>query len=667
MKKYRKIAIFTLLLLIPAAVSAFQGAEITIDDVVNIKYVSQHQWSPDGNYISYVVDDQGRVNLWLLPARGGDAIKITDTKESPSAIVWMPDSKSFIYQENGDIWRSRLSPGSSEKITDTKENERLAAISPDHKTILYTKEGQVWKYIFASKKTLQLSTTASPMRNPVFSADGKKLIYTTSRSRIRIMDLSTKLVEWEYNKQPLSNPVWLKDGKRILAQKRTRGGKGREFWVIDPESRAEEKIFEEFDDYVLDSSQPMMSPTEDKFIMIRNPDGWNHIWLVDINARTSKQLTQGEFEDSFPAWSPDGSQIIFASNRETLEERHLFTMNSNGGSLKKLTDNYPGTNIDARWSPDGSQIAFTHCGPYKVSDIWIGSPDENMNAVQRTFSMPPVWSEDNISVPERVVYKGGLDWDIVGWLFKPKNMDPNKKYPAVVWVHGGPIRQMRYGWHPRRGYSLFHSYHQRLVQLGYVVLSVNFRGGVGYGKEFMNALHMKMGVDEVIDVINGGKYLQEQSYVDPERVGVWGLSYGGYMTLHALGKHPGTFSMGINVAGVYNWVTQVKIYNYRGRFVRFFGGHPDKSPEPYRVGSPITYVQNIDVPLLNLQGTADRNVPFSQMDEIVESMVKYNLDFDVMYYPGQLHVFQDGDVWRNAFPKIEKFFEMHLKKAGSKK
>jgi dipeptidyl aminopeptidase/acylaminoacyl peptidase len=228
------------------------------------------------------------------------------------------------------------------------------------------------------------------------------------------------------------------------------------------------------------------------------------------------------------------------------------------------------------------------------------------------------------------------------------------------------MRQMRYGWHPRRGYSLFHSYHQRLVQLGYVVLSVNFRGGIGYGKEFLNSLHMKMGVDEVIDVINGGKYLQAQSFVDPERVGVWGLSYGGYMTLHALGKHPGTFCMGINVAGVFNWETQIKIYNGRGSFVRFMGGTPEESPEAYRVGSPITYVQNIDVPLFNLQGTADRNVPFSQMDEIVKCMVKYNLDFEVMYYPDQVHVFQDGDVWRNAFPKIEKFFEMHLKNKSNK-
>ncbi|MCP4724856.1 MAG: S9 family peptidase [bacterium] len=662
----KKIAQVLLILLVPAVLFAYQGGEITIDDVVKIKYVGGQQWSPDGKYVSYTVDDEGRSNIWLLPVEGGEVFKVTDTKESASAIVWMPDGQSFIYQESGDLWMSRLSPGSSEKITDTKESERLTAISPDHKTILFNREGQVWKYTFLNKKTEQLSTAGSPMRSPVFSTDGKKILYTTSRSRIRIMDLDKKLVEWEYDKQALSDPVWLKDGNRVLAQKRTRGGNGREFWVINPKTREEEKIFEEFDEFTLDSSQPMMSPTEDRFIMIRNPDGWNHIWLVDINAKTSKQLTQGEFEVSYPEWSPDGSKIIFASNRETLEERHLFVMNSNGGSLKKLTEKYPGTNIDARWSPDGSQIAFTHCGPYKVSDIWLGRPEGNMDAVQRTFSMPPVWTEDNISIPERVVYKGGLDWDITGWLFKPKNMDPNKKYPAIVWVHGGPIRQMRYGWHPRRGYSLFHSYHQRLVQLGYVVLSVNFRGGVGYGKEFMNGLHMKMGVDEVIDVINGGKYLQAQSFVDPEKVGIWGLSYGGYMTLHALGKHPGTFSMGINVAGVFNWATQVKIYNYRGRFVRFFGGHPDKSPEPYRIGSPITYVQNIDVPLLNLQGTADRNVPFSQMDEIVECMVKYNLDFDVMYYPGQLHVFQDGDVWRNAFPKIEKFFEMHLKKPGDR-
>ena len=665
MNTCRNMIICIIILAVAVPVFAFQEPAITIEDIVRIKYVANHTWSPDGRYIAFTWDNEGQQDLWMVSVRDNRLFRLSDTKDQPSSLTWSPDGSVLLYVEDGDIWQVDPGTRTTMCLIQTEAQEGGLQFIPDGSGLLFTRDGHLWLRSFPDDRDWQLSKENRRISGASISPDGKKIVYTAdiggNQRELQIMDLSTGKVIWNYSESPARSPLWLHDGRRLLVQRTTRDGNGRIFLTIDTQTGEEVQIFEEYDEYALTSSRPMLSPTEDKFLLIRNPDGWDHLWVVSIPERQELQLTSGEFEDSYPAWSPDGKHIIFSSNMDASGERHLYLISPDGGKPDKLTGHMRGTNIGARWSSNGRTIAFTHSGPYTVSEIYTMPPKANANAVQHTRSMPDVWTRDNIVVPEEIIYKGALDWDIHAWLFKPKNFDPSIKYPAVVWVHGGPIRQMRYGWHPSRSYSLFHSYHQRLLQMGYVVLSVNFRGGIGYGKEFLNAIHMKMGIDDVVDVVNGAEYLKRLPYVAPERIGVWGLSYGGFMTLQALGKHPGVFSMGINVAGVYNWATQVEIYRGRGGFIAFLGGTPDESPEAYRVGSPITYVQNINVPLLNLQGTADRNVPFSQMDEIVQSMVKYNLDFDFFYYPDQVHVFQDGDVWRHAFRKIDEYFEKHLK------
>lgn len=684
---HRKLLITVLVLLITAPVFTVFAQEITIDDVVRIKYIGSPNVSPDGKHIAFTWDDQGKIDLWTVNVESGKLTQITKTGENTArSVSWTPDGSKMRLLENGDIWYvDPEAPMNKTRLYITEENESGLNWAPDESGLIFSRSAQTWYRSTTSNWEIQLTSETSRRTGMQFSPDGKRILYTYSAisgaapetgpvrfggqrmpagvrgaeisgREIQIMELRTGDVIWKYTGS-LSSPQWMPDGRRILGQRTAGQERGRVFVVVDTQTDTEDEIWE-----YSGGSGISLSPSGDHIIMMRPDGNWDHIWTVSIPDKSAKQVTFGDYEIESSVWSPDGKSILFVSNEGTSGERHIFLVSPDGGERVRLTGHMPGTNINPRFTADGKSIVFTHAGPYKVSDIWIMEAVPNGKAAQLTNSMPPAFTEDNIVVPEEVIYKGALDWDIRAWLFKPKDFDPDKQYPAVVWVHGGPIRQMRYGWHPSRSYSLFYSYHQRLLQLGYVVLSVNFRGGIGFGRGFENAIDMKMGIDDVIDVNNGGKYLKSLPYVDAERVGVWGLSYGGYMTLHALGKHPGVFSMGINVAGVYNWATQIEIYGRRGRFVNFMGGTPEQSPEAYRVGSPKTYFQNINVPLLHLQGTADRNVPFSQMDEIVNDMVKYNKQHEVMYYPDQVHVFQDGDVWRHAFAKIEAFFEAHLKK-----
>lgn len=658
----RNVKLYFLLLSICCVFSLHaQEPAITIDDVVRIKYVGNPQWSPDSRYISFTWDDQGKFSVWTIDTSNRNLSKVCDTELTASGVTWSDDGSRIAVTDGKKLFVG--SPGEpAELVIESKSALRNAQFSDNE--LFYIREGMVWKYNPVSGTDVCINEDVRPVTNLVLSQDGDKMVYR-SGSEIQVMDRSGTVLG-KFGRQRIRGLSWLNDSRRVFYYVTSEDEKDRTYYTLNTNNWEEKSVYTEHDDFYIMNSGSVLSPTRDEFLLIRNPDGWDHVWLVSIKDGKEKQLNSGMFEDSFPEWSPDGNRVLFASNRnpdggKPTGERHLYTVDREGNNLKQLTAHMPGTNIVPAWSPDGKHIAFTHSGPYSASDIYTMQPEAEAKAVRHTVSMPEVWTKDNIVVPEEIIYKGPGDLDIHSWLFKPKGFDPTKKYPAIVWIHGGPIRQMRYGWHPRRGYSLFYSYHQRLLQMGYVVLSINFRGGIGYGKDFQNALHMKMGIDETVDCVNAGKYLRTLDYIDDDRVGIWGLSYGGYMTLQALGMYPDSYCMGINVAGVYNWATQIKIYNGRGRFVRFFGGVPEENPETYRVGSPITYVHNIKVPLYNLQGTADRNVPFSQMDEIVESMVKFNLPFELMYYPGQLHVFQDGDVWRNAFPRIEKFFETHLK------
>lgn len=178
-------------------------------------------------------------------------------------------------------------------------------------------------------------------------------------------------------------------------------------------------------------------------------------------------------------------------------------------------------------------------------------------------------------------------------------------------------------------------------------------------------LHGKMGVDDVVDVVKAGEYLKSLPYVDPDRVAVWGLSYGGYMTLHALTQYPEAFCMGVNIAGIWDFSQWTRWIQSRtgmqgGLFVNFLGGFPDEAPESYRLGSPVTFAENLSRPLINVHGTADANVDFQQLDRIVADCVKLGKTYEAYYYPNEVHMFRWRKTWQDAFPKIEREFDKYM-------
>jgi dipeptidyl aminopeptidase/acylaminoacyl peptidase len=414
--------------------------------------------------------------------------------------------------------------------------------------------------------------------------------------------------------------------------------------------------------------EPQRSPDGRTLLMVLRHTGWDHLFILDLDTGALRQLTDGVCEDTghgfdLPQWSPDGRRVLFASNRTDLGQRQLWTVETATGDLRQLTG-APGSCVQGLWAPDGSRIAYLFSGPSDAPDLWVVNPD-GTEARRLTRSLPDAWTPDRHLHPRAVAFTSVKDWTIHGHLYAPPVMEPGRRYPALVWVHGGPMRQAVPGWHPAYGEALFHAFTLYLARRGVITLAVNYRGGVGYGAAFEQGNYLSLGADDAADVANAGRFLKTLPYVDPERVGVWGISYGGRMTMAALTKHPEVFALGIEIAGVWNesrktaWAE--RHYPLAGAYFKArLGGYEEEHPEVWREASPGLWVHQMTAPLVGFHGTSDAAVPFSQFDEVVKDCVRAGKTFEAHYYPEETHVFTFRRTWADAFRKIEGALERYL-------
>jgi dipeptidyl aminopeptidase/acylaminoacyl peptidase len=268
--------------------------------------------------------------------------------------------------------------------------------------------------------------------------------------------------------------------------------------------------------------------------------------------------------------------------------------------------------------------------------------------------------------PQMVHYPGPDGQSVPAWLFVPKNLDRTKKNPAIVWIHGDGINQNYDGWHVQRNYAVYYSFHQYLLQQGYVVIAPDYRGSIGYGRDWRNGVYMDVGGNDAKDAWMAANYLKTLPYVDSSRMGVWGLSYGGFFTLIAMTDQPTLFRAGIDVAGVADY----RMYYsdpYHGDWTESRIGTPEQNPKVYDNASPISHIDRLARPLLVLHGTSDVNVPFLESVWLMDEALKKNKGalVDFMIYPGEFHYFSREHILRDAWRRADKFFAEKLRGAGT--
>ncbi|HUF79478.1 MAG TPA: prolyl oligopeptidase family serine peptidase, partial [Thermoanaerobaculia bacterium] len=401
-------------------------------------------------------------------------------------------------------------------------------------------------------------------------------------------------------------------------------------------------------------------------------DGHSHLYLVSTADGSSRQLTRGRFGVSEVTLSPDGRHLYFRANREhpgIFEVYRVPVADEPGGAgLERLT-RYD-AHVEYSLSPDGERLLLRHSTAVHPPELYVqpAAPDPAGAAdgapaaptrLTRTVSdeyLGGSWREPQlVEVPSR----HGAPAPVHARLYLPDGFDPAaaQRYPAVVFIHGaGYLQDAFNGW---SYYFREHMFHELLARRGYVVLDLDYRGSAGYGRDWRTAIYRQMGHPEVEDLVDGVAWLAATRNVDPERVGVYGGSYGGFLTLMSLFREPGLFAAGAALRPVTDWA------HYNHPYTSNILNTPELDPEAYLRSSPIEYAEGLADPLVMIHGMQDDNVLYQDTVRLAQRLIELGKeDWWVAAYPIEPHAFAEPSSWLDAYRRILKLFEAEVRGAG---
>jgi dipeptidyl aminopeptidase/acylaminoacyl peptidase len=382
-------------------------------------------------------------------------------------------------------------------------------------------------------------------------------------------------------------------------------------------------------------------------------DGFNHLYEVPFSGGTPKQLTSGKFEIDKVELSRDKSKFFLTSSQgSNYAERNLWSVNVNGGEATRITKTV-GMHA-ATLSPDGQWIADVYSYTNKPPELYIQRSTPEAAAMKVTTSPAPEFSNYAWIDPPIVKIRANDGAEVAGHLYKSARF--RKGGPAVIFVHGaGYLQNVHKGWSS----SYYHEYlfHHFLMDHGYVVLDIDYRGSKGYGRDWRTAIYRHMGGKDLADQVDAAKWLVSEQGVDPKRIGIYGGSYGGFITLMAMFTQPDVFAAGAALRPVSDWA----LYNqgYTGNILNF----PQKDVEAYKQSSPIFFADRLKGALLICHGMVDTNVHFVDTVRLVERLIELHKDnWDLAVYPVEDHGFKEPASWTDEYKRIYKLFETNLKK-----
>ena len=656
---------------------------ITLDQVLAIPYFSAHAWTPDGKALGYIHDDGGRFSLRLVDAATGGVVEVSRGPEPVKAFDWAPDGRLAYIQagrvvvaQSGEAghadgrWAPTIMYAGAESAT-------AVQWSPTGQALAFVAGGRVWTLegpgpTLREWKIPGRVTALGHDPALAWSPDGSAFATTFEEDGqwdLAVAASSGELL-WRSRTEHLEGPfTWIRPG-RLLFARPSPAYTSRQWYVVDPHATTPPRWLhtEDEPDGLGASFRAQAHPDGRHAVLVLRHEGWWHLYLLDTDGGGLRTLTGGIGEDvghtyDHPRISADGRELVFSSSRLNLGMRHLFSVDLDTGEVRPIVT-APGTSVEAEWSPSGTMIAFRHSTVHRAPELWVvGRDGSGLRRVTR--SMPDGVNPERFALPQPVRTVGAHGWEIPGYLLTPREMQPGRRYPALVYIHGGGMRQMREGFPPLEAYAFFYAASLWLAERGVVTYFVNYRGGIGYGKTFEQGNSGGLAVLECEDCVRAGEYLKTLPFVDPERVGVWGISYGGWLTLAALCRSPETFALGINIAGIWDfdrWMAWAK-GAYRPAYDYFLGrarGPREQNPAAWDGASPRRLVTQMRAPLINLHGTNDEAVPFEQLDLIVKDCLEHGKAFETHYYPEETHLFTHRATWRDALRKVEAALEEHL-------
>ncbi len=676
-------------------VTQFCSAQ-TIENYLTPPFPTDLTASPDGKTIAWVFNDKGSRNVFIAEAPAFVAKAITnytgDNGIEINSLEFTPGGDQVVFvrgnapNTNGEtanpaflqtstvrnIFIVNRSGGQLRKLIEGSYYK----ISPDGKTLAYISGGQVWaaSLIDTSAKPEKLFQSRGGQSQIRWSPDGKMIAFVSNRgdhSFIGIYRFVTKTIDFiETSMDNDSYPVWSPDGTQLAYIRIPNMNKvipfvpvkegnpwsirlydigtseAKELWrasaghgsVLFTDIPTEENLL-----WWLESGN-LLFPYE--------KDGWQHLYELDINNGKIKLITPGNGEIENVTVSADRRTVYYTTNIGDIDRRHIWKLSVADGKSERLTK---GDGIE--WSPviTVNGIAVLHSSPVKPA--WPAVVDGgSVNDIAKEFF--PNDFPSNLVYPVAIKIKATDGREAYADLFLPPGHKAGEKHPALIFIHGGSRRQMVLGFHYSQYYSNAYALNQYFASRGYVVMSLNYRSGIGYGMEFREALNYgAAGASEVKDLLGAGEYLKSRVDVDRNKIALWGGSYGGYLTAHGLAQAPNLFACGVDIHGVHNWNTEIPTFAPWYDYAKY----PAIAKKAFE-SSPEYFVKGWKKPVLMIHGDDDRNVPFSESVNMAELLRKQGVHVEELVLPDEVHGFLLHKNWLKAYNSTFEFIERQFSK-----
>lgn len=677
-------------------------APFTIEQILSAPFPTALVAAPTGARVAWVFNERGARNVWVADGPEFRARRVTnysgDNGQDITGLAWTPDGSALVYVRGGGPNRAGELPNPTSEVEGVEQAiwivpaaggdpRRLGAgdvpaISPTGDRVAFVQRGQIWMASLqgdpAPRQAVHARGTARSLR---WSPDGSRIAFVSARGThafIGLFDVAANTLRFlDPSLDTDSEPTWSPDGRQVafIRQPARRDrlpfhperegqpwsirvadaatGEGREVWRAEP---GRGSLFQG-----VSGGRQLFWTADDRLVFPWERTGWKLLYSIPAAGGAAVRLTPGAFEVEDVALAPDRRTLVFNSNQDDIDRRHIWRVPAAGGQAPQALTR--GRGIE--WNPvllaDNETLAFLASDARQPARPMIqprgGAPREIAPE-----AIPADFPAAALVEPEAVTIVATDGMRIPAQLFRPATARPGEKLPAVAFLHGGSRRQMLLGWHYLGYYHHTYAFNQYLASRGYLVLSVNYRSGIGYGLEFREALdYGANGASEYHDVAGAGLYLRARDDVDPARIGLWGGSYGGYLTAMGLARASDLFAAGVDFHGVHDW--NVVIRNFQP------GYNPEAQAEVARrafQSSPMFFIDRWRSPVLLVHGDDDRNVPFSESVDLAEQLRKRGVLVEQLVFPDEVHGFLLHERWVHAFERSAAFFDRHLRaRAGT--